>query len=316
MKQYLNNKYAIIVFSCLMGLLLTSYVYSRVSTQVDNSSSVSININKTVTKVPVHIVDSSNSKYINNLPETVSVYLVGPKNILSQLSEQNLTVSTEDIAQLQNGEHSIVYVVTGLPTSVTATVIPSTTTIKISEKVTVTKNVSVNTENVQIATGYQMGEPVVTPNQVNISGSQDEIDKIYSVIASISSDDLNTQTFTKEKILPIVKDKNGNILDVHIENQVDVIVPIYQSGQQVPLEITLTNKKDGYRYNISKQNVNTLTLLGDSSVLNQVSKITATVNVENVTETKEVEAIVLVPVGVTISQQQKVLVTIEVSKEN
>lgn len=302
------------LLSVFFGLTLTYYVYARFSTQVDNSSNVSVKISKTVVDVPIHLLDSSNSKYVTNLPETTSVYLEGPRNILSQLTAQNLYVTTEDLAKFLNGEQNIPYFITGLPSGVTGVVIPSTSFATISDKVTVLKSVTVHTKDVLVASGYQVGTPKVSPETVNISGSQEVISKIHTVEYNVVTPTIQAQTFNKEQVTPIVKDSSGNILDVKIENAVNISVPIFQSGQKVPIEISLVNQKSDYTYTVNNQSVKELTLLGDTTILNKVSKITATVNVENIVESQEIEAVVLVPVGVTISEQQKVIVTLSVSK--
>lgn len=300
----------------ILSVILSVYVYSKQDTSTTNRGNVlSVQTEKTVEKVSIHVVDSSNSKYISGLSESVSVVLEGPRNVLAQLSASNLYVSTEDVAKHGNGPAHIKLELKGLPTSVKATIIPSEQAVTLDTKVSKQFNVTPIVENVVVAEGYEMGNVTVSPEKVTLTGSQEAIANVHSVTANIVSATLQTETLTQNLVPVIVKDSKGNILDVNVDNTVTITVPIYRRGKTVPVIVSLAGQKEGYTYTVTNQSVKTLTILGTNEQLNQTTNITATVNVSDVTSTQTLEATVLVPQEITISNPQPVNVTVTVTKQ-
>ncbi|MBS4750869.1 hypothetical protein GMA11_04945 [Granulicatella sp. zg-ZJ] len=316
MEKWLKNKYIVVFVSFLLSVLLASFIYSRhdaLTTNIDSSASVTTQ--KIITNVPIRIKDSSNSKYISGLPEHVVVSLEGPRNILSQLSNQTINVETEDLATVENGSTTIRYKLTDLPNGVIGTIQPYESNIIVSKRMTKTFPVTPLVDKSIVSDGYVMGAVEVSPSTVSITGSEDTILKIDTVTATITVSSTKTETFTQDNVSVVVKDKNGNILDVKVDKNVSITVPIYKKGQTVPVDITLAGQREGYTYTVESQNVSELTLLGTADKLKDITRISATINVSDLTETKTLEATVLVPIGVTISNPQPITATIKVEKQ-
>lgn len=315
MGKWLDKKIIVISISAGLGLLLSGYVYQRQNFWATQSQSASVNTIKTIHNVPVRVLDTSNQKYVSGMTETIAVSLEGPRNILTQLTEKTFYVQTEDIAVLEAGERELRLNVVGLPSNVIGTLAQTVVPVEISQQKQIVYDVAVRVDESVIAKGYEMGEVAVLPKQVTLVGKLETINAVASVTAHISSEDTKDETFTIDNVPVIVRDAQQNVLDVQVKESVSVTIPVYKSGMKVPVEITLAGQQDGYEYKMIHQDVRELIVLAGNTKNENINKITATANVSQLTSTGTIEATVLVPTHVTISNPQPIKVTVEVVKK-
>lgn len=305
-----------VALSVLLAFVLSTYVYSRVnSLTTSNDNMLSVQTTKNVEDVPIHVVDSSGEKYVSGLPEKVSVSLEGPRNILAQLTQQTLYIETEDLANLSIGRVGVRLTLKDLPSSVNGVVLPKEVIVQLDNRVQKEFDVKAIVDTGLIADGYEMGNITISPEKVVLTGSREAIDNVASVTATVTSGVAKTESFIQNHVAVVVKDSNGNLLDVNVDKTVTLTIPVYQKGKRVPVEIVLAGQQEQFKYTVEKQTVSDLTLLGTSEQLAQVSKITATINVSQITETQALEATVLVPQGIKISNPQQVKANIKVEKK-
>lgn len=313
--KWLDRKYVALGISLIMAITLATYVNAQKQSSTMNQDGVlSVQTQKVVTEVPVHVVDSSDQKYISGLPETVSVSLIGPRNVLAQLTEKNVYVSTQDMAQIELGNQQVTLQVSNLPSNVTAQVLPASVSVVVSNQMKKELPVVAVVDPQTIVNGYEVGAARVSPRTVILTGSQADIEKVDSVSVSISAAD-KIDAFTQENNPVVVKDRHGNILDINVDKKVSVSVPVYKKGRPVPVEVSLVGGNDTYQYTVMSQSIYTLMILGSDDSVNAVTKITATANVSDLTERGTIEATVFVPSGVTISNPQAVTVDVQVEKK-
>ncbi|MBF0780297.1 MULTISPECIES: YbbR-like domain-containing protein [unclassified Granulicatella] len=302
--------------SVLLAIMLSTYVYNRVNSSTTNHDNMlSVQTTKLVEDVPIHVIDSSGEKYISGLPEKVTVSLDGPRNVLAQLTNQTLTVETEDLVKFPNGEVGIQLLLKKLPSNVTGSVVPRVVNVQLDERVQKEFAVNAIIDANIIADGYEMGNVTVSPEKVTLTGSREAIEKVHTVTANVSSGVAKTESFIQTHVAVVVKDSQGNILDVNVDKKVSLTVPVYQKGKKVPVEIVLAGQQNDYTYKVESQTVSDLTLLGTTEQLEKVSKITATINVSQITQSQTLEATVLVPQGITISNPQQVKANIKVERK-
>lgn len=314
-KRWLDHKYVAVCVSFIMAATLAMYVNAQKQSSTMNQDSVlSVQTQKVVTEIPVHVVDSSGQKYISGLPETVSVSLIGPRNVLTQLTEKNIYVSTQDMTQAGLGNQQVTLQLSNLPSNVTGQVLPTTVSVVVSNQMKKEVTVKAVVDSASVSSGYELGEVQLSPRTVVLTGSQEDIEKVDSVSVNISAMD-KIETFTQENNPVVVKDKHGDILDINVDKKVSATVPIYKKGRTVPLDVLLVGESDAYQYTVVSQSVYTLMVLGNDDAVNGITKITATANVSDLTDSGTIEATVFVPSGVTISNPQAVTVEIQVEKK-
>lgn len=313
MGNLLRSRWLVALVSVMFAIVLSAYVYGNVaalSTSQNNAASVTTT--KEVVDVPIKIVDSSNKKYVSGLPETVSVQLSGPRNLLAQLTEQTIVVETQDVATLENGIHTIHLHLTGLPSQVNGTVNPAQVNATIQDLMTKEVAVKVIVPKENIAPGYKVGNITVNPEKVTLSGSEKDLEKVASVTATVPiASATQTQTFTYNNVHVVVKDASDKILDVKVSKTVSITVQLIINQQNAAINVLLANQSATKNYVITQQShhqtfvVNTI---GSPVLLNAVVDVsqlgvgTHTLNVP-----------VLTTYGVTLTQLKEISVTIEIT---
>ncbi|MBS4762257.1 hypothetical protein KG089_05925 [Carnobacteriaceae bacterium zg-ZUI252] len=315
MMKLLRKKVMILLLSLMASIVLCAYVYANVAAlSTTQSNPASVIMTKDVVNVPVKIKDTSNAKYVSGMPETVTVHLTGPRNLLSQLTEQTLTVETTDLSDVSNGKRTIHFTVVGLPTTVTGAVTPATTEVNVQNLATSEVAVQAIAPEGLAAEGYRVGNVTASPEKVVLSGSSETIAKVDSVTAAIPSNvQSQSQTYTQSNVTVVVKDAVGNLLDVKVSRKVSVSAQIVLAEVKAPIVASLINKQDAYNYNIALQSP-TETLVVNTSGGTPV--LTALVDVSALSEgTHELTVPILTPYGVTLSQIRELKVIVDVIKK-
>lgn len=314
MSKWLDKKIVVLSLSAACGILLSGYVYQRQSFGIGQTQVASVNTTKTVHHVPVRVLDSSNGKYVSGIPETVSVDLEGPRNVLAQLTEHTFYAQTQDMAVLENGQVDIALEIVGLPSTVVGTLLRPTVRADVSQKSQSEHHVTVKVDDGVIEKGYEMADAVISPTTVTLIGKAETIAMVATVTAQVSSEQVKSGSFKVDNVPIVVRDHQQNVLDVQVQENVSVTIPVYKSGVKVPVEVTLAGQQEGYDYKIVQQDVTELVIVMSGTEHERVEKITATANVSDLTRTGVVEATVLVPNHVTISNPQPIKLMIDVTK--
>ncbi|MBF6978379.1 hypothetical protein IU403_04375 [Aerococcaceae bacterium zg-BR22] len=219
---------------------------SRTRQQANNSASVESSV--TISNVPVTLGKHEEGTFVSGMPETVSVRLTGPKNIINQISAENLNVTTESIVGVKSGVKAIRFVVNGLPKSVEYKVTPDLFYGTISTKETKAHPVEYEIANNAIAEGYEATNVKLSVQEVTLTGDQNEMAKVARVVAVISSQTPQTANFTKRYRLQVL-DKEGKLLDVNVSQpEVEATVEVTQKVQTVPLRLVPMGQRSEFAY--------------------------------------------------------------------
>lgn len=308
-----SSRWFVAFVSVVISIVLSAYVYGNVaalSTSQNNAASVTTT--KEVIDVPIKIVDTSNKKYVSGLPETVSVHLSGPRNLLAQMTGKTLVVETQDVATLENGSHTIQLHLMGLPPQVSGTVNPAQVNVTVQDLVTKEVAVKVIVPQENIATGYKIGNITVNPEKVILSGSEKDLEKVASVTATVPIASVaQTQTFTYNNVHVVVKDASDKILDVKVSKNVSITVQLIVNQQNATINVVLANQSATKNYVIIQQShhqtfvVNTIGLPVLLNAVVDVSQLGV--------GTHTLDVPVLTTYGVTLTQLKKISVTIDVT---
>lgn len=158
--KFYNNKIALLLLSLFLSLLL--FVYVKAEQYNENPISFFQNVSEATTEtiynVPVYIDGNVDNYYISGLPDSVSVSLSGPKNVIDQTLEANdFKVVTEDLTDLGEGSYYIQLQMENLPESVSYEISPSSVNISIDTVQTTEMPVQVDIANSDaVADGYSI----------------------------------------------------------------------------------------------------------------------------------------------------------------
>ncbi|WP_141604058.1 CdaR family protein [Terrilactibacillus laevilacticus] len=166
-----------------------------------------------------------------------------------------------------------------------------------------------------VAKGYDIGDPAITPDSVDVTGGEDMINSIAFIKGVVSVEGLN-QTVNKSVTLNAY-DANGNQLNVAIDPAtVNVQVPIFSVSKNLPIKlIEQGSPADGYQIDGMDPNVNKVTIFADRSILDKIDTIPPIeVPVDGLTSDKTVKVNVPIPKGVESISPETISVDVQVSK--
>ena len=110
MNKFYENKIVLAILSLILALVLFVFVKTERSSRspLELFQNVSEVTTETVSNVPVNIEGDVEQYYVTGLPESVTVKLSGPSNIIDQILEsKDFQVVTEDLTDFEEGNHYI-----------------------------------------------------------------------------------------------------------------------------------------------------------------------------------------------------------------
>lgn len=300
--KFYNNKIALLLLSLFLSLLL--FVYVKAEQYNENPISFFQNVSEATTEtiynVPVYIDGNVDNYYISGLPDSVSVSLSGPKNVIDQTLEANdFKVVTEDLTDLGEGSYYIQLQMENLPESVSYEISPSSVNISIDTVQTTEMPVQVDIANSDaVADGYSITDITTNTSTVTLTGATSDINSVSQVYTSVTIPDNLSEDYTTTATV-ITENADGDILNINTDpTEVEVTVSVDADAAVVPIELNVTNEQDDYTYKTTILDGPNASLSGDYDVINAVDSVTATVDVANITETTTIDAPIEVPTGV------------------
>src|SRR5699024_4352590 len=240
MDKLFENKWAIRVISLILAISL--YLFVTVETdRTDNESRLGTGTSNEVQvleDVPLEIKIDADNYVVSGVPEHVTVSLEGKPSTLAPTARQrNFTVFV-DLTEFEEGEHTVEIEYENIPNDLTVYIEPKTIDVNIEKRASKDFAVSVdfvNSDN--LPTGYEIGEPEITPEVVTIISSESIIEQIAMVKIFIDVTDLKESIRNRE--VPVsVYDIQGNDLNVLVEPEsVTVSVPVDRPSKTVPLTV-------------------------------------------------------------------------------
>lgn len=313
MNKIYDNKLVVILFSLVLAIFL--FIFVKAERYNNNPVSFFSNINETkienISEVPVYATGDVDDYYITGIPKTVSVEISGPSSLIDQtLQAKEFKVVTENLANLGEGSHYIQLTLENISKELTYKISPSSVKVDIAKLEAKSYPVEINFNNDQIAPGYEIHKSQVKPNEVTLTGSKENLDKVAHVTVDVSlPQNISTDFQTTAPI--IVKDIHGNILNLTSKpNQVTVSVTIGKHGLFKPIHIQIGNKEDGFSYEFTNLSAQQAKLFGDEQVLSSVSSIIGSIDLRGITQTKHLEIPLKLPEGAESIEPQVVEATV------
>ncbi|ALV22613.1 CdaR family protein [Carnobacterium antarcticum] len=305
------------------AVLLFTYVNYENTSKLRTTNplgGVSITSSKTITNVPIVVDIDQDQYFVSGFPETASVEITGPTNIVAQTTaNKGFDLVAQNLDQLGVGTHTIRLIPEGLSSDLNYTVTPSEVTIKIEEKRVETFKVGVVFEATDLAKGYVAGQPTLNYDTVEISGAASTIDKVHSVQAIVTATK-GAKSDIKQTVPISVSDVDGNQLDVNINpSEVTVSIPVAAESKEVPVSLIQTGEpEDDYTYELGIENEKntTVSVTGSQELLDDLSSFPVEVDVTGITETTTKEVELALVEGASAVTPEKVNVRVTVVKED
>lgn len=249
LKRLINNdKYLIIV-----SLVLAVIVWTVTSLNIGADQERTINIQVPIT-LGDQVSETLGMQYYS-LQDTVeiSVTVSGAKYVVGQVTQEDFNISFDTSSVTKTGEQYIPIIITNASDGLNYTIedyYPTQIKGYFDVGESKTFSVEVNYNDDFVANGYTVGNPVLTDEQVIISGPKTYIDRIEKAQININVDVENpiTEPYTGEYPIEIVgNDIQTNYLTIKskandtVVDKVSVTLPVLQICQ-LPVIVTLEDQ--------------------------------------------------------------------------
>ena len=315
-ERWLNKRNTLVFISLIISLTIFFYVDSRSNTMIDSSAEVLRN----------QIVEATYNKeayVIEGIPEKADVTLIGRTvdlYLAKQLSTGKVTV---DLSNLKEGTHKVDLDYDSSINSVGYNLNPSSITVNVYPKVSVTKTITVDVINKdKLDTRLSIQSVSIDKEEVIIKGAEHNLEKVATVKALVDVDNIvdpSAGVNTIDDVKLVAYDKYGNVVDVEmVPNKVVATVNIESySGEAKVKIIPVGQIAFGKAINSISSSVKSIKIYGEQEVVSRYSDtyIPIEVDVTALKENKTYTVVVPKPEGIREVSEKTITVKISLGDE-
>jgi YbbR domain-containing protein len=315
MDRWMDNPWFIKVVALVLAVLLFGSVPKNDPNKPGDVNVPSDEKVATVEDVPVKRVYDTDTLVVSGVPETVTVTLQGPKNLVQQAKTLRNFEVFVDLTDAEMGNQRVPITIKDVSERLTVTIDPGYANVSIQEKVTKEFSVEAEFSGNIVEKGYIAEKPTVKPNKVQITGAKDIVDRITYVKATVNSSGKISDTITREASV-LALDKDMNKLDVNVEpGVVEVTIPVKSSSKKVPIDIVRKgNPPSGVNIDSITLETKEAEILADPDVLEKVDGVRVEVDVSKIDEDTELTLPVIIGEGIVAVSPELVKVNVDVTK--
>ncbi|MEW8970907.1 MAG: CdaR family protein [Mesobacillus sp.] len=315
MDKWMDNPWFIKVVALVLAVLLFGSVPENEPGKPGDVNVPSDEKIETVEDVPVKRIYDTDTLVVSGVPETVSVTLQGPKNLVQQAKTLRNFEVFVDLTDAEIGKQRVPITIKDVSDRLTVTIEPGYANVSIQEKVTKEFSVEAEFNGNIVEEGYLAEKPTVKPNKVQITGAKDVIDRITYVKATVNSSGKISETITREASV-LALDKDMNKLDVFVEpGVVDVTIPVKSSSKKVPIDIVRKGTPpSGVTIDSITLETKEAEIIADPAVLEKFDQVRVEVDVSKIEEDTEITLPVIIGEGIVRVSPETVKVAVEVTK--
>lgn len=316
MDRLMDNPWFMKVVAFVLALLLFGSVPKGDPNKPANVNVPSDEKVEIIEDVPVKSYYDTDNLVVSGVPETVTVNLQGPKNIVQQARALRDFEVFVDLTDAEMGKQRVPITIKDLSDRITATIDPGYANVSVQEKVTEEFRVDAEFSRNLVADGYIAEKASVKPGSVKITGAKDIVDQISFVKATVNSNGKVSETITREANVQVF-DKNMNKLEVSVEPAtVEVTIPVKSSSKDVPIDIVRKGSPPkGVTIDSISLGTKQTQIIASPEVLSEIESARVEVDLSNIEGNTELNLPVLVPNGVIGVSPEMVKVSIKATNE-
>lgn len=316
--RWLSERFDQILFNPKHGKLV-AFVIALMITIGFNSNSVStpLQSNRDIT-VPVTVNYNSEMYEISEVPETITVTLIGTMNDLTMLNTDAPSIKAVlDLTGLTDGNHNVKYRMEGISNRIRTIIQPESQNVSVEIKNAAKATIGYDFINQhQLGQQYVLSEPEFEVFEVSIKASQKTLDDVAFVKALIDVAG-KTEDFETEAKL-VAYDQNGNRLEQVdiIPNSVKVKVGVSSPYKSVPITPIIDGElPEGKTVSSINLDVESIMIYAPQSILETIDEIRVPISTSQLTgdSTKFQQAIKL-PAGVRYGAVSKVNIEVKLGE--
>lgn len=275
-----------------------------------------------ITRIPVELVniDSLTSSKLALTPNQdfyVNLKIEGNTNDINKIkkSDFKLQVDLNEYAW-KIGENKVPVKIVDYPITVS---IKNNNAISISIKIEnmVEKTMEV-TSNINLIPkeGYFASEPIITPEEVKITGAESLVNKVSKLLISDTKEEVHEDIIENYDIIP-VDDSNNEVIGVDLSEKVAMVEIKISKGKSVKVKVeTINQLPSEIRLKSIESNKQYVEILGPKEILDTIDELkTEPIDLSAINDNKTVNLKINIPDGVNISYGNEVIVNINVIKK-
>ena len=313
--KILNRPFMLIYLSLIFAVGVFFLVDSKVISLVQTEAEILVD-------QPVIAEYNKEAYVVEGIPETVDVTLIGRRSDLylaKQLGDHEVKL---DLTKYGVGEHKVKLTYNQSIDSLKYKLDPSTVLVVIKEKISTLKTISYDLLNEdKLDNKLNVSNVILDRSEVVIKGSEDTLNSVATVRALIdlSSDAFNEKgDYTVDNVPLVAYDKNGRVVEnvEIVPEKVTATIKLESYSAEVPLKILTTGTpKTGKAISQIDSSVSKITIYGDQSVLDTISYVPVTIDVDNLSEEKTYNITLTKPNGIRSMSESTATVTVKFAEE-
>jgi YbbR domain-containing protein len=315
MDKFVESKWFVRVVAFLLAFLLyitLNFDDFELAQRVDDSGQDTSEI---LTNVPVQAYYDTENLYVSGLPEQVRVELSGPKSLIESAKRLRDFRLYVDMTDLELGTHRVAIKHKNFSDKLTVSIQPAVVEVSIEEKVTEPYSVKPEFNDSALAEGYQVDTVTVAPQEVKVTGSQSDIEKIAFVKAALTSGQQIDEETTATANVQVL-DGDLNKLDVKVEPEtVQMSISVKNPSKKVEIKAVPKGEPPTEMKIVSLEpDIDEVTVYGKEAVLEELEEIVLPVDISSVTKDTTMTVPVELGNGINFTSPQVVKVKVTVEK--
>lgn len=309
-EKFLVNRQTLVILSLVFALITFYAIDKKHVSLIDNSAEVLYN-----QKVNVNYNEAL--YVVEGVPETVDVTLVGRKMDVYLAKQYPLNGVTLDLTGYTPGSYSVGFKYEQAVSSVEYKVDPSSVNIRIYDKVSVTKEVSIDViHKDSLDSKLNIDNVTLDRDNVIVKGASHQLEEVAVVKAIVDIDKLSNVkegTTTLSDIPLIAYDSDGNKLDVEIvPGAINATIKISSPKKEIPIKLMVEGDLDGVAIKSLTSSVSKVTVYGNQEAIDLIEYLPVTVDVNGVKEDKTYSINLVKPTGIREISEKTITVELKV----
>ncbi|KEO84089.1 YbbR-like domain-containing protein [Tumebacillus flagellatus] len=233
MDRLLRNNTVVKIIASILAVLLWLIVHSGEDGTTSVGSGI-MQISQPLRDKPVKVLYDEHNFTLDGEPK-VTLNLRGPGfDVMNAIAQSDSINVIADATKLGEGTHEVPVFVQGLPSGVTSD--NPTVTVKLEANVVQEFQVTLNAEG-KPKEGLNVGEAVISPKSVVVSGPKSVLSTVASVVATVTLDNAEESIHTSVPLTPL--DESGKaVKGVKLNHdRADVTIPVNHPSKALPLRL-------------------------------------------------------------------------------
>ncbi|MEG2351333.1 MAG: CdaR family protein [Bacilli bacterium] len=314
-EKALTKKSGLLIMSLVIALGVFIFTDSKATSLIETTAEVLYDQSITATY-------NEEAYVVEGLPEKVDITLIGRKSdiyLAKQLPTNDITV---DLSGLEPGVHKVNLKYKRALSSVEYKLDPSVATIVIYEKVSLEKEINYEVINKdKIDSKLFIENVTLNVTKAFVKGNEAALKNVASIKALIDLQNLVDPKVGDQELKDVklvAYNSSGEPVKVEVvPAKVTAIVKITSPQKQVPIKVIPKGKVVfGKAISDIKMDINTVTIYGDSKVLDTINSIPVFVDVEGLKDNKKYSITLTKPKGVKSVSQNSLNINISLGEQS